>query len=76
MSGRNQHQRRRWSAERWSNHKTSICEAYLAALERWVIAHHGDAGAKVVLPVGVVGAEELVRVLRALEISRQVEGRR
>jgi hypothetical protein len=66
--------RRRYKStprSRWHDHNTSMCHAFLRALARWLLAHHGDAKAKVVLPVGVVGAEELVRVLRALEIARQ-----
>jgi hypothetical protein len=74
MSGRNTYRRRR-PVERWSDHDTSMCKAYLAALGRWVLTHHDDTDAKVVLPVGVVSAEELVRVLRALEIARQAGAR-
>jgi hypothetical protein len=74
VTGRIHHHRRR-PAERWPNHDTSMCRAYLIALARWVIAHHGDTGAKVVLPVGVVDAEELMKVLRGLEVARRAEGR-
>lgn len=72
MTGRTHH---RQPAERWSDHDTSMCRAYLAALGRWVMAHHDDVDAKVVLPVGIVGAEELMRVLHALEIARQAGAR-
>ena len=61
---------------RWSNHDTSMCRAYLVALARWVIAHHDDADARVVLPVGIVGVEELTKVLRGLEVARQAGYRR
>jgi hypothetical protein len=74
MSGRNAY-RRRQSAERWSYHDTSMCHAYLIALGRWVLTHHNETNAKVVLPAGIVGAEELTKVLRALEIARQAGAR-
>lgn len=68
MSDRRHHHRHQ---QHWSDRDTPMCSAYLAALGRWVVTHHDDADARVVLPVGVVGAEELVRVLQALERSRQ-----
>jgi hypothetical protein len=72
MSDRGRHRRhQRLELSRWHDRDTSMCAAFLRALGRWVLANHGEADARVVLPVGIVGAEELVRVLRALEISRQ-----
>jgi hypothetical protein len=50
-----------------------MCAAYLVALGRWILQHDGDDGAVVVLPTGYATAPELVRVLTALEKSRQME---
>ena len=61
---------------RWSDQNTSMCT------RSWLRSGVGCRRItemltrKVVLPVGVVSAEELVRVLRGLEISRQAECRR
>lgn len=50
---------------------TSMARAFLIALTKWAIAHHGDADAKIMLPVGIVGIDDLMNVLRALEKARQ-----
>jgi hypothetical protein len=52
----------------WPN--TTMANAYLIALTKWALAHHENLEARVTLPVGVVGAEELLNVLRALEKAR------
>ena len=48
-----------------------MARAFLIALTKWAIAHHGDADAKIMLPVGIVGIDDLMNVLRALEKARQ-----
>jgi hypothetical protein len=50
---------------------TSMARAYLIALLKWAATNHEDVDARVVLPVGVVGADELLNVLHALEKARQ-----
>lgn len=50
---------------------TTLASAYLNALMKWALRHHGDTDAQVTLPVGVVGAKELMAVLRALEKARR-----
>jgi hypothetical protein len=50
---------------------TSIARAYLVALLKWAATNLEDVDARVVLPVGVVNANELLNVLRALEKARQ-----
>jgi hypothetical protein len=44
--------------------------AYLIALTEWARTHHENLEARVTLPIGVVGAEELLNVLHALERAR------
>ena len=65
MNGRT-HRRRR---NDWPS--TPMADAFLIALGKWVSLHHEDDAAVVVLPTGYVTATELVRVLAALERSRQ-----
>lgn len=67
------HRRRRHS-ERALWPDTTMASAFLIALTKWAIAHHNDADAKITLSVGVVGAEELMNVLHALEKARQRTG--
>jgi hypothetical protein len=50
---------------------TVMARAYLIALLKWAVTHHEDVDARVTLPVGVVNANELLNVLRALEKARQ-----
>jgi hypothetical protein len=64
---RNRHQYRERAL--WPD--TSMARAYLVALLKWAAANHEDASARVVLPVGVVNANELLNVLRALDRARQ-----
>jgi NUMOD4 motif-containing protein len=49
---------------------TTMARAYLIALTKWALTHHENLKARVTLPIGVVGAEELLNVLRALEKAR------
>ena len=73
MSGRARlGHRRRWH-QHWAEHNTPMCRAFLVALGRWLAAHHDDRDAEITLPTGTVSAEELGRVLRALERARQAE---
>jgi hypothetical protein len=65
------HQRRRHHRH-WAEHDSPLCAAFLVALARWVLKHQNDSEAQVVLPTGPVTCEQLVQVLRALEISRRV----
>jgi hypothetical protein len=69
MTGRT-HRRRR---NGWPS--TTMADAFLVALGKWVLLHHEDDGAVVVLPTGYVTAAELVQVLRGLEKARQAEWR-
>jgi hypothetical protein len=69
MNGRAYHRRQNGARASWPD--TSIARAYLVALLKWAAANHEDADARVVLPVGVVNAHELLNVLRALERARQ-----
>ena len=73
MSGRARlGHRRRLSGERtasWPD--TTMARAFLVALARWAIAHHDDGSATIMLPTGAATAEELMRVLRALETARR-----
>jgi hypothetical protein len=50
---------------------TQIACAYLTALTKWAQIHHQNLNAKITLPIGVVGVDELMNVLRALEKARQ-----
>jgi hypothetical protein len=50
---------------------TSMAHAFLIGLAKWTLTHLNDDDAKVMLPTGLVNAEELIRVLRALESARQ-----
>jgi hypothetical protein len=52
---------------RWRNDwpSTSMADAFLVALGKWISLHHGEDTAVVVLPTGY--AAELARVLRGLE---------
>jgi hypothetical protein len=50
---------------------TALSHAFLIALAQWAIAHHEAADARITLPVGVVDAVELLKVMRALERARQ-----
>jgi hypothetical protein len=68
MNGR-RHYYRRNGERAWPD--TTMARAFLIALTKWALTHHEDDEAKVTLPIGVVGAEELIRVLRALESVRQ-----
>jgi hypothetical protein len=43
---------------------TALSRAYLVALGKWVVTNQDDDGAKVALPIGVVGIEELTKVMR------------
>lgn len=52
---------------------TTMADAFLVALGKWISLHHEDDDAVVVLPTGYVTAVELVQVLGALEKSRQAE---
>jgi hypothetical protein len=63
------HHRRHREHALWPD--TSMARAYLIALLKWAAANHEDIDARVVLPVGVVGADELLNVLRALDRARQ-----
>ena len=49
---------------------TPMAHAFLIALAKWVLTHRDDVDAKVTLPVGVAGAEEVLNVLHALETAR------
>jgi hypothetical protein len=72
MSGRTHHHthpRRRRND--WPS--TTMADAFLVALGKWVSLHHEEDAAVVVLPTGYVTVVELVRVLGALERSRRVE---
>jgi hypothetical protein len=66
--------RRGWRSEHALWPDTTMAGACLIALTKWAIAHPNDADAKITLPVGVVGAEELMNVLHALEKARQQTG--
>lgn len=66
MSAHRQHRRRERAL--WPD--TMMARAYLIALTKWALTHHENIDARVTLPVGVVGAEELLNVLRALEKAR------
>jgi hypothetical protein len=55
---------------------TPLASAYLRALTKWAITHHDDTDAQVTLPVGVVGAGDLMKVLRALEKARRANEHR
>jgi hypothetical protein len=68
MNGRTHRHRRHRERALWPD--TSMARAYLIAL-LWAAANHEDVDARVVLPVGVVGADELLNVLHALEKARQ-----
>jgi hypothetical protein len=61
--------RRRNNGVAWPD--TAVSRAYLIALMKWAIRHANDATAKVTLPVGFVSANELLKVLCALEKARQ-----
>ena len=65
------HRRRHHHSARALWPDTTMAHAFLISLTRWALTHHDDFDAKVVLPIGVVSAEELINVLRALERSRQ-----
>jgi hypothetical protein len=69
MNGRTYRHRRRGERAVWPD--TTLARAYLIALLKWAGTHHEDVDAKVTLPVGAVGVEELLNVLRALERARQ-----
>jgi hypothetical protein len=69
MTGRTHHHHRYREGASWPD--TSMARAYLIGLTKWALTHHDDIDAKVTLPVGVGGAEELLNVLRALEKARQ-----
>ena len=49
---------------------TPMAHAFLIALAKWVLTHHADTEAQVTLPIGVVGTEEVLKVLHALEKAR------
>lgn len=49
---------------------TMMARAFLIALTKWAITHHDNIDAKITLPVGIVGAGEVLKVLRALEKAR------
>jgi hypothetical protein len=63
------HHRRHRERALWPD--TSMARAYLIALLKWAAANHEDVDARVVLSVGVVNANELLNVLRALDRARQ-----
>jgi len=65
MSAHRQHRRRERAL--WPD--TTMAGAFLIALTKWAIVHQGT-DAQVTLPIGVVGAGELLNVLRALEKAR------
>jgi hypothetical protein len=60
--------RRHGERSRWPD--TTLACAYLTALTKWAVTHHEDPAAFVTLPIGVVVADELLNVLRALERAR------
>jgi hypothetical protein len=70
--GRTHRRRRHGERALWPD--TTMASAFLIALTKWAIAHHNDADAKITLPVGAVGVEELMNVLHALEKARQRTG--
>jgi hypothetical protein len=61
--------RRRRNGERAVWPDTTMAGAFLIALTKWAIARQ-DTDAQVTLPIGVVGAGELLNVLRALAKAR------
>lgn len=62
--------RHRWNGERALWPETTMSCAYLIALTKWAVTHHEDPKVVVTLPVGVVGAGEVLKVLHALEKAR------
>jgi hypothetical protein len=54
----------------WAQRDSSLCAAFLDALALWVLKHHDDPEARIILPTGIVNAAELMAVLRALEKTR------
>ena len=71
MSGRARLRHRRQAPRQWPAIDTPMCAAFLRALAAWIVAHHDDRDATVILPTGRAGVEELARVLRGLERARQ-----
>ena len=63
------HYRRQSERALWPN--TTMASAYLIAITEWARTHHENLEARVTLPIGVVGAEEVLKVLRALEKARR-----
>ena len=66
-----QHSRNHCHFERRAWPDTQMSRAFLIALGRWLLAHHDDVEARITLPIGVVGGEELTNVLRALERAQE-----
>jgi hypothetical protein len=50
---------------------TALAAAFLQALQRWTLKHRDDAGTRIVIPAGTVGAPELRQVVLALLAIRQ-----
>jgi hypothetical protein len=73
MSGRARlgHRRRRDERTGSSWPDTDMANAFLRALAHWALLHHDDGNATIMLPTGSATAEELMRVLRALETARR-----
>ena len=61
--------RQRRNGERAVWPDTTMAGAFLIALTKWAVVHQ-NTDAQVTLPIGVVGAGELLNVLRALEKAR------
>jgi hypothetical protein len=62
ISARHHHHRR---VENMRLPRTALAAAFLAALQRWAVRHHGD-DIVIAIPAGTVTAGELTRVVLAL----------
>jgi hypothetical protein len=69
MNGYTHRHRRNGERALWPD--TTMAHAFLISLAKWTLTHLNDDDAKVMLPTGLVNAEELIRVLRAPESARQ-----
>jgi hypothetical protein len=49
---------------------TALSRAFLAALTKWAVVHQNNPDARITLPIGTVSAQELAKVMRALERAR------